>query len=347
MSEPEIITRIENGVGRITLNRPKAIHALNRAMCEAMIAALLDWRDDPAVTCVLVDHAGERGFCAGGDIRMIAESSAGDRVEARAFFLSEYRLNALMFGYPKPITAIVDGIVMGGGVGISEPADVRIATERTTYAMPETGIGLYPEVGGGWFLPRLPGQTGVWIGLTGARLKAMATIELGIHTHYVPSEQIDALKAEILNGASPIEVANRYDFSIPPALEPHREAIDRLFAFDTVEEIFAALQADGSAWALEQLAILKTKSPTSLKVTLRHIREGAKAASFDDNMAVEYAVSGRIGATHDFQEGVRAVIVDKDNAPRWSPSDLSGVTDEALDALFAPLPENEKWTPLA
>ena len=349
MSEPEIITRIENGVGRITLNRPKAIHALNRAMCEAMIAALLDWREDAAVRSVLIDHAGERGFCAGGDIRMIAESSAGDRVEARAFFLSEYRLNALMFGYPKPITAIVDGIVMGGGVGISEPADVRIATERTTYAMPETGIGLYPEVGGGWFLPRLPGQTGVWIGLTGARLKAADTVALGIHTHFTPSKGVDALKADLLaEGADPAAVAARHagDAGTAP-LAVHREAIDRLFAFDTVEEIFAALEADGSDWASAQLATLKAKSPTSLKVTLRHIREGAKVASFDDNMAAEYAVSGRIGATHDFQEGVRAVIVDKDNAPRWSPSDLSGVTDEALDALFAPLPENEKWTPLA
>jgi enoyl-CoA hydratase len=349
VSELEIIARVENGVGRITLNRPKAIHALNRAMCETMIAALLDWRDDAAVRSVLIDHAGERGFCAGGDIRMIAESSAGDRVEARAFFLSEYRLNALMFGYPKPITAIVDGIVMGGGVGISEPADVRIATERTTYAMPETGIGLYPDVGGGWFLPRLPGQTGVWIGLTGARLKAADTVALGIHTHFLPSEGVEALKADLLaEGADPAAVAARHAKDAGPApLAAHREAIDRLFAFDTVEEIFAALEADGSDWASAQLATLKTKSPTSLKVTLRHIREGAKAASFDDNMAVEYAVSGRIGATHDFQEGVRAVIVDKDNAPKWSPADLSGVTDAALDALFAPLADNEKWTPLA
>jgi enoyl-CoA hydratase len=349
MTEIEIITRIENGVGRITLNRPKAIHALNRAMCETMIATLMDWRDDAAVRSVLIDHAGERGFCAGGDIRMIADSGAGDSVDAKAFFMAEYQLNALMFGYPKPITAIVDGIVMGGGVGISEPADVRIATERTTYAMPETGIGLYPEVGGGWFLPRLPGQTGVWIGLTGARLKAADTVALGIHTHFVSSDGVEALKADLLTDpADPAAVAARHAEDAGPApLTAHREAIDRLFAFDTVEEVFAALEADGSVWALAQLATLKTKSPTSLKVTLRHIREGAKAASFNDNMAVEYAVSGRIGATHDFQEGVRAVIVDKDNAPRWSPADLSGVTDEVLDALFAPLPDTEKWTPLA
>jgi enoyl-CoA hydratase len=348
MSEAEVITRVENGVGRITLNRPKAIHALNRTMCETMIAALLAWRTDATVQSVLIDHAGERGFCAGGDIRMIADSGAGDGVDARAFFLAEYRLNALMFGYPKPITAIVDGIVMGGGVGISEPAAVRIATERTTYAMPETGIGLYPEVGGGWFLPRLPGQTGVWIGLTGARLKAADTVALGIHTHFTPSEGVEALKADLLAApGDPAAVAARHAKDAGPApLAPHRAAIDRLFAFDTVEEIFTALEADGSDWASTQLATLKTKSPTSLKVTLRHIRQGAKAASFSDNMAVEYAISGRIGATHDFQEGVRAVIVDKDNAPRWSPADLADVQTSTLDALFAPLPDNEKWTPL-
>ena len=347
MTEIEIITRIEGGVGRITLNRPKAIHALNRSMCEAMIAALLEWRSNPSVSSVLIDHAGERGFCAGGDIRMIADSGAGDGVDAKAFFLAEYRLNDLMFGYPKPITAIVDGIVMGGGVGISEPAAIRVATERTTYAMPETGIGLFPDVGGGWFLPRLPGQTGVWLALTGIRLKAQQTIQLGIHTHYVPSEHIAVLKADMLTGVSPIEAVGKYDMPIPPGFKLERKAIDRLFAFDTVEEIFAALEADGSDWASAQLAILKTKSPQSLKVSLRQIRTGARLTSFAENMAMEYALGGRVVRTHDFQEGVRAVIVDKDNAPKWSPADLSGVTDATLDALFAPLPDNEKWTPLA
>jgi enoyl-CoA hydratase len=350
MTEPEIITRIENGVGRITLNRPKAIHALNRSMCEAMTEALLDWRDDAVVQSVLIDHAGERGFCAGGDIRMIAESGVGDASEAKAFFETEYRLNHLMFEYPKPITAIVDGIAMGGGVGISEPADIRVATERTTYAMPETGIGLFPDVGGGWFLPRLPGQTGVWLALTGARLKAADTVALGIHTHFIPLIDIEGFTAALLsNPADPLEEANRYACPTEPEEAPlnaHREAIDRLFAFDTVEQIFAALEAEGSEWALAQLATLKTKSPQSLKVSLRQIRIGATLNSFAENMAMEYALGGRVVRTHDFQEGVRAVIVDKDNAPKWSPSDLAGVTDAAVDALFAPLADNEKWTPL-
>ncbi|WP_332679176.1 enoyl-CoA hydratase/isomerase family protein, partial [Brevundimonas sp.] len=310
---------------------------------------LLAWRADEAVKSVLIDHSGERGFCAGGDIRMIAESGAGDASEAKAFFLSEYRLNHLMFEYPKPITAIVDGIVMGGGVGISEPAEVRIATERTTYAMPETGIGLFPDVGGGWFLSRLPGQTGVWLALTGARLKAADTVFLGIHSHYLPTDALEAFKAILAaDPAHPADVADGLEADPGEApVEAHLEAIDRLFAFDTVEEIFAALEADGSEWALAQRAILRTKSPQSMKVTLRQLRTGATLATFADNMAMEYRLGGRVVRSHDFQEGVRAVIVDKDNTPDWSPADLSGVTDAMVEALFAPLPEGEEWSPLA
>lgn len=347
MTESEVIVRVENGVGRITLNRPRALHALNLAMCEAMTGALLAWCEDAAVRSVLIDHAGERGFCAGGDIRMIAESGAGDVSEAKAFFRTEYRLNDLMFRYPKPITAIVDGIVMGGGVGISEPADVRIATERTTYAMPETGIGLFPDVGGGWFLPRLPGETGTWIALTGARLKAADTVALGIHTHFVPAEIIEAFRDALLAGDAAEIAAARFAADPGPAPHTaHRAAIDRLFAHDTVEAIFAALEADGSHWALAQLATLKTKSPQSLKVTLRQLRLGRTMASFADTMAMEYRLGGRIVPSHDFQEGVRAVVVDKDNTPNWSPADLSGVSEAQLAAFFAPLPDDEEWTPL-
>ena len=346
--EPEILARIQSGLGRITLNRPKAIHALNKGMCDAMIAALLAWKDDPAVKSVLIDHAGERGFCAGGDIRMIAESGAGDASQAKAFFHAEYRLNHLLFEYPKPVTALVDGIVMGGGVGISEPAEVRIATQRTTYAMPETGIGLFPDVGGGWFLPRLPGFVGTWLALTGARLKAADTVFLGIHTHYLPTDALEAFRAILATDpAHPADVADGLeDDAGEPPIEAHLPAIDRLFRFDTLEEIFAALEADSSDWASAQLAILKTKSPQSMKVSLRQLRMGAKLDSFADNMAMEYRLGGRVVRTHDFQEGVRAVIVDKDNAPGWSPADIEGVTDQALDALFAPLPADEEWTPL-
>ncbi len=346
MSVPEVVAHVESGVGRITLNRPRALHALNPGMCEVMTVALLDWRDDPAVRSVIIDHAGERGFCAGGDIRMIAESGAGDASEAKAFFHAEYRLNHLMFEYPKPITAIVDGIVMGGGVGISEPAHVRIATERTTYAMPETGIGLFPDVGGGWFLPRLPGETGTWLALTGARLKAADTVALGIHTHFVASDRLGALKAGLVS-KGPDAVADHAGDAGPAPLAPHRAAIDRLFAHDTVEAIFAALEADGSDWPSAQLAILKTKSPQSMKVTLRQLRLGRDMTDFAEVMAMEYRLSGRVVQTHDFQEGVRAVIIDKDNAPQWSPATLEDVAEAEIDALFAPLPAGEAWTPLA
>jgi enoyl-CoA hydratase len=346
--EAPVLTCVQGAVGRITLNRPKVLHALNTAMCLAITEALLAWKDDAAVQAVIIDHTGERGFCAGGDIRMIAESGKGDASEAKAFFLAEYRMNHLLFVYPKPVVAVMDGIVMGGGVGISDPAKVRIATERTTYAMPETGIGLFPDVGGGWFLPRLPGQTGIWLALTGARLKAADCLALGLATHFIESGRIEAFKAAILDDAEAVFGAPELFASDPgPApLAPHREAIDRLFAFDTVEEIFAALEADGSEWAQAQLAILKTKSPQSLKVSLRQMRTGAKLESFAENMAMEYALGGRVVRTHDFQEGVRAVIVDKDNAPRWRPADLAGVTDAVLDGLFAPLPPEEAWTPL-
>jgi len=349
MSESEVLTRIDSGVGRITLNRPKALNALNRTMCAIMTEALLAWRDDPAVTSVLIDHAGERGFCAGGDIRMIAESGAGDASEAKRFFDVEYKLNHLMFVYPKPITAVVDGIVMGGGVGISEPAPVRIATERTTYAMPETGIGLFPDVGGGWFLPRLPGEAGTWLALTGARLKAADTVALGVHTHFIPVERIEAFKAALLTEPStPRAVADRFAADPGPAPSaPHRQAVDRLFAHDAVEAIVSALEADGSDWAMAQLQTLKTKSPQSLKVSLRQLRLGARMATFADNMAMEYALGGRVVRTHDFQEGVRAVIVDKDGQAKWSPATLAGVTEADLDALFAPLPPDLAWRPIA
>jgi len=344
MTDPEVLTRIDGAVGHITLNRPKALHALNVGMCETITAALLAWREDPAVQRVLIDHAGERGFCAGGDIRMIAESGATDAVEAKAFFRAEYRLNELLFRYPKTIVAVIDGIVMGGGVGISMPADVRLATERTTFAMPETGIGLFPDVGGGWFLPRLSEpELGTWLALTGARLKGRDTVAAGVATHFVQSDGVEALKAALIaDGLSALEgLATNGDPIVPaPGI------LIPLFGHDTVEAVVAALEADGGDWPLEQLAVLKTRSPQSLKVTLRQLREGARMGSFADNMAMEYRLGGRIVRTHDFQEGVRAVIVDKDNAPQWSPATLAEVDDAAIEALFAPLPDGEEWTPL-
>ena len=347
--DPEVIARVEGGVGRLTLNRPGALHALNTGMCEIMTEALLAWRDDPAVTLILLDHSGERGFCAGGDIRMLAESGVADGVQARRFFFTEYRLNELLHRYPKPVVAIMDGVTMGGGVGLSMPARYRVATERTTFAMPETGIGLFPDVGGGWYLPRLPGAAGLWLALTGARLKAADCLALGIATHVVTSAATNALKAAIVAEPHRIEalLSDHAATDAEAPIQAQREAIDRLFAGETVEAIFAALAADGGDWAAGQLKSLKTKSPQTMKVAHRQLRLGAAMASFADNMAMEYRIGARVVARHDFIEGVRAVIVDKDNAPRWSPETIEGVSNTMLDEIFSPLPPDQEWTPLA
>jgi len=346
----EVIRSFENRVGRLTLNRPAALHALNTSMCADMAETLTHWRFDVAVKAVLLDHSGERGFCAGGDIRMLAESGAKDGAEAREFFFTEYRLNDLLHRYAKPVIVIMDGVTMGGGVGLSMPARYRIATERTTFAMPETGIGLFPDVGGGWYLPRLPGKAGLWLALTGARLKAADCLELGIATHFVSSDRIADLKSAIVasggDGLDEVIAAHATDPGDAPIVA-RRADIDRLFAGDTVEAIFAALAADGGEWAADQLKSLKTKSPQTMKVAHRQLRAGSAMPSFAENMAMEYRIGARVVARHDFIEGVRAVIVDKDNAPRWSPDAIEGVTDAMLDEIFAPLPPGQEWTPLA
>jgi enoyl-CoA hydratase len=346
----DVIIRVENGVGRLTLNRPAALHALNTAMCRAMTAALQAWRTDPSVKAVLIDHSGERGFCAGGDIRMLAESGAADGREARAFFHTEYRLNDLLFRYrtEKPVVAVMDGITMGGGVGLSMPARYRVATERTTFAMPETGIGLFPDVGGGWFLPRLHGKTGLWLALTGARIKAADCELLGIATDVVEAGRVAELKDAIIAEPDAIERILT-ELEADPGRAPlgeHRDIIDNLFGQDSVEAIVAALEIDGSDWAKAQAATLATKSPQTMKVAFRQLRTGEAMTRFSDNMAMEYRIGARVVRKHDFLEGVRALIIDKDNAPKWSPATLEGVTEADLDAIFAPLPPDQEWTPL-
>lgn len=343
----DVLILTEGKAGRIRLNRPKAIHALNTGMCRAMLDALAAWRNDPAVEIVLIDHAEGRGFCAGGDIRMIAESGAGDGSQARDFFRVEYQLNHALFTYEKPIVAFMDGITMGGGVGISQPAKYRVATENTKFAMPETGIGLFPDVGGGWYLSRLPGKTGEYLALTGHRLDGAECLSLGLASHYLPAEVLEDAKARIAVDPAAVE-AILAELAIPapePRIAALLEAIDRLFSADTVEGVFVALEADGGEWAAAQLGTLRTKSPQSMKVSLRLVREGRSRASFAEEMAQEFAIGSRIAQSHDFIEGVRALIVDKDNAPQWNPATLQSVSDESIDQIFAPLPEGEAWTP--
>ena len=337
----------EGHVGRIRLNRPKAIHALTTAMCDAILDRLEAWRTNDGVRAVLFDHAEGRGFCAGGDIRMLAESGAKDGVEARAFFHAEYRMNHRLFTYSKPTVAFMDGITMGGGVGIALPCKFRIATENTRFAMPETGIGLFPDVGGGWYLSRLPGRTGQFLALTGARIDGAECLCLGLATHYIPAAALDKVKVKIAADPSAIEaILDAFAEEPPPArIADNVERIDRLFASDRLEDIYAALEADGSDWAQKELATLKTKSPQTMKVALRLLKEGGHMATFADEMRQEYAVGAHVVQRHDFLEGVRAVIVDKDNAPKWNPATPEGVTEHMLDTIFAPLDDDEAWTP--
>ncbi len=348
MSEADVLIGIDGLVGRLTLNRPEALGALTTGMCTAMIGALLAWRDDPRVKAVLIDHAGERGFCAGGDIRALADSVAGDGSAARAFFVTEYHLDHLLFGYPKPVITIMDGVTMGGGVGISWTARYRIATERTVFAMPETGIGLFPDVGASWFLPRLHGSAGAWMALTGARLRAAGCEILGIATDVVPAARLGELKSRLVADPAAIETILA-EFESDPGhskMIEHHDQIDSLFGGETVEEIVDALKAGDSQWTRSQLAAVAAKSPLSLKTALRQLQEGRAMTSFNQAMTLELRIATRLVAAHDFSEGVRAVIVDKDGAPRWKPATLEAVTPAMVDAVFAPLPAAEEWLPL-
>jgi enoyl-CoA hydratase len=346
--EPEVITRIEGAVGRITLNRPQALHALNTRMIGLMTQVLLVWREDPGVELVMIDHAGERGFCAGGDIRMLADSGAKDGAEAREFFFNEYRLNTLLHDYPKPLIAFMDGVTMGGGVGLSRPCRFRVATERTTFAMPETGIGLFPDVGGGWFLSRMSDHVGLWLALTGARIKAADCELTCIATDFVESARLPTLKTAIIADPAAVEtLLTEYegDAGRPP-LAAHQDEIARLFAGDSVEAIVADLKTADTDWAREQLAILAIKSPQTMKVAFHQLQLGGAMTRFADNMAMEYRIGARVVQRHDFLEGVRAVIVDKDNSPKWDPPTLEAVSETLIEGIFAPLPSNEEWTPL-
>ena len=345
---PDLITRIEGKAGRISLNRPAALHALNLDMVHAMTAALQGWANDSAVECIIIDHAEGRGFCAGGDIRFLQESALVGGEAGRAFFHDEYQLNHLLFTYPKPVVAFMDGITMGGGVGISQPAKFRVATENTRFAMPETGIGLFPDVGGGWYLSRLPGRVGAYLALTGARIDGADCLAVGLATHYLASEALADVKAEIAADPTNIDaILKAHSVGAPLAkIVEARPQIDRLFASDRYEDILDALAADPSEWAAKTLAGLITKSPQTCNVALRQLAHGVNFADFADNMRMEYRIASRVLTRHDFIEGVRAVIIDKDNAPKWNPETPKGVTDALLDEIFATLPADQEWKPL-
>ncbi|MCC7394938.1 MAG: enoyl-CoA hydratase/isomerase family protein [Sphingomonadaceae bacterium] len=344
----DVLTFVDGAAGRIRLNRPGAIHALTLDMVHAMTKALVAWRDDARVTHILIDHADGRGFCAGGDIAFLRNSALhDDGVSGRRFFHDEYRLNHLIFTYAKPVVAFMDGITMGGGVGISQPARFRVATPATRLAMPETGIGLFPDVGGGWYLSRLAGRLGQYLALTGARLDGADCHHVGLASHFLSGDAIEAAKRALVAGddvASSLDALAERPGDAP--IDAHLDDIAGHFAADAYEDILASLAQDSGDWAASIRHLLDSKSPQTCKVALRQLHDSLSCADFADNMRMEYRIASRVLTRPDFAEGVRAVIVDKTNDPEWNPATPAGVTDALIDAIFAPLPANDEWTPL-
>jgi len=334
----------QGAVGLVTLNRPKALNALTLPMIRAYDPQLIEWATDPQVGAVVMQGAGDRAFCAGGDIRAIYDAGRGsDAAIHRDFFREEYILNRRIHRLAKPHVALLDGITMGGGVGLSVHGSHRVATERTLFAMPETGIGLFPDVGGSYFLPRCPGEIGMYLALTGHRLKAADMVYAGIATHHVPSARLAELKAALAScdpaaGRAGVDAALAAVAADPgePALAQRRATIDRCFAQPAVEGIIEALAGEPTEWAEATRATLLKMSPTSLKVTYRQIRLGG-TLDFEACMIMEYRMIQRFMQGHDFFEGVRAALVDKDQKPRWQPASLAEVGAADVDAYFAPL----------
>ncbi|MFI5013405.1 MAG: enoyl-CoA hydratase/isomerase family protein [Hyphomicrobiales bacterium] len=343
--DPEILTEERGRLGLITLNRPEALNALTLAMVRAMRAALDRWAKAPAIDAVVVCGAGNKAFCAGGDIQTIYhQKQAGRAQEAMIFWAEEYDLNRVIKRYPKPYLALIDGIVMGGGVGISIHGSHRVAGERFQFAMPEVGIGFFPDVGMTYVLPRLPWRSGYWLALTGARVGRGAACALGLATHSVAAPRFEAVIEALARGEEPHRVLTGE--AVPAGEAPQLAQggiMAQSFAGETVEAILAALDdaaAKGSAFAGEAAAALRTKSPTSLKLTLAALRRG-RALEFEEAMKLEYRICSRIIGGHDLYEGIRAQLIDKDRNPRWQPDVLEGVTAEAVEAHFASLGPDE------
>jgi enoyl-CoA hydratase len=344
----EILFERRGAAGLVTLNRPQALNAVTLGMVRALTRQLQEWRDDPSITRVVLTAAGGRAFSAGGDIRALYDAgTTGRHDEMLAFYGEEYALNTIIKHYPKPYVALIDGIVMGGGVGLSVHGSHRVAGDRFSFAMPEVSIGFFPDVGATWFLPRLPGELGAYCALTGERLNAADGVAGSIATHRVASSRFGDL-ADALCGAVSADatLAAFAESTGESRLAPRRSAIDRLFQGDRVETVLAALDAeqDDAEFAKATAATIRAKSPTSLKLALAQMRAGA-TLSFQGCMQTEFRIVSRIIHGHDFYEGVRAVIVDKDNAPKWRPATLAEVSDAEIVRHFAPLPGAEGMAP--
>ena len=339
--------------GIVTLNRPQALNALTMGMVTAFRARLAEWAGDHEICAVLVKGAGDKAFCAGGDIRWLRDEAKKDPAAASEFFREEYRNNAAIYHFPKPYVALIDGVVMGGGVGVSVHGDFRVAGDRTLFAMPETGIGLFPDVGGGHFMPRLGGGLGLYLALTGARAKAADCLYAGVATHYAPTDKTPALEAALtgadLSGDAGSVIAHILDTYAEdagaPTLDDRRAEIDRHFSgHGRLDDVFSSLRADEGAFAQETLGLLERMSPTSLRLAFEQMARG-RGLDFDDVMRMEFRMVRRVMEGHDFFEGVRAQIIDKDRNPQWRPAALAEVGEADIAGYFDDLGDAELALP--
>ncbi|UED86759.1 enoyl-CoA hydratase/isomerase family protein [Streptomyces profundus] len=342
---PEVLLRVDGRAGVITLNRPRAINALSHAMVRAVDAALRDWERDPAVRTVVVEGAGERGLCAGGDIRAIHDDARAGTGAARDFWYDEYRLNARVARFPKPYVALMDGIVMGGGVGVSAHGSVRIVTERSRVAMPETGIGFVPDVGGTQLLARAPGELGTHLGLTGESMTASDALACGFADHFVPSAALPELLRDLARLPAEDAVARHAARAPAGTLTASRDWIDAGYAADSVEEIVERLRAAPGEGPRRAAEALGTRSPTALKVTLAALRRARGLGTLEAVLAQEYRTSCHALETADLVEGIRAQVIDKDRRPSWRPPTLAEVTPADVARFFSPLEGRELRLP--
>ena len=333
VSGANILFRVEGVLGRVTLNRPQALNALTLEMCAALQRQLAAWADDPDIAAVAIDAVPGRAFCAGGDIRIVSQWGQESDPRALEFFRTEYALNSFIKHFPKPYVALIDGICMGGGVGISIHGSHRVVTENVLFAMPETAIGFFTDVGGSYFLPRMPGATGTYLGLTGARIKAADMLYVGAATHFVPSTELSRGAERLAAGDAPDDVLRGSAKDAGEAtLTARRAEIEAAFSPSTVEEIVARLDEAG-AWGSEITRLLAKGSPTSLKLVRRALEEG-KDRTLNACLEMEFQIVAEILKGHDFREGVRALLIDKDNAPRWAPTRLEEVSEANIARFF-------------
>ncbi|CAL1531070.1 unnamed protein product [Lymnaea stagnalis] len=351
--ECDVLVEKHSHVQHVTLNRPQTLNAINLSMVRDLTAKLMIWRNDPQTSVITLKGAGEKAFCAGGDLKSITFSAREGGNYGQQFFKEEFTLNYIIGTYPKPLISILNGITFGGAAGLSVIGRFCVSTERSVFSMPECAIGLFPDVGSGYYLSRLPGNIGLFLGMTGHRLKGRDIQHVGLASHYIDYNQITLLEKNLENLSHPVtaeevnNVLNEFqrksdtNFTERFSLEQHKEQISKCFSGGSVEEIVESLRLDGSEWALKQLEHIKKMSPTSLKITFRLLKEGLKK-TLAETLCTEYRLTQRCVADKDFHEGIRAAILDKDQSPRWEPATLEEVSQERIDYYFSPMGEEQE-----